>query len=64
MIFKIVFFKLALTLKNIRNVYFRYIRKLQKLNYFSEFSDNRIVESSCASINVKYVKLELVELSL
>lgn len=62
MIFKIVFFKLALTLKNIRNVYFRHnVRKLQNLNYFSEY---QIVESSCTSTNVKYVKLEFVELSL
>lgn len=68
MLFKIMFFKLALTclaLKNIRHVYFRYsIRKLQNLNYFSEFSGNQIVESSCTNIYVKYVKLDLAELSL
>lgn len=68
MLLKIVFFKLALTclaLKNIRNVYFRCnIRKLQNLNYFSEFTGNQIVDSSCTNIYVNYVKLDLAELSL
>lgn len=53
------------SLKNIRNVYFRYnIRKLQNLSYFSEFSGNQNVESSCTSITVNYIKLEFVELPL